>query len=119
MLTDERCHIRTLAARRIIKAREIGPGDNCVRRFVIPIVNIRATNNKDFIDWQACNVTPLTVLRHINSNQLLKMIQDDVPMNDWDFIKFPSHTKAIERIEKLVTEASRKRVGRRTGMDLS
>ncbi|GBN40926.1 hypothetical protein AVEN_195795-1 [Araneus ventricosus] len=39
------------------------------------------------------------------------MIQDDVPVDGWEFIKFLSHTKAVERIVKLVTEASRKRVG--------
>ncbi|GBM37225.1 hypothetical protein AVEN_14989-1 [Araneus ventricosus] len=111
MLTDERCHIRTLAARRIIKAREIFPDGNCVRRFVIPAVNFQATDYVDLIDWQACNVTPPTILRHISSQELLKMIQDDVPMDGWDFIKFPSHTQAIERIVKLITEASRKRVG--------
>ncbi|GBM34441.1 hypothetical protein AVEN_226854-1 [Araneus ventricosus] len=110
MLTDERGHIRTLAARRIIKAREIFPDGNCVRRFVIPAVNFRATDYVDLIDWQACNVTPPTVLRHISSHELLKMIQDDVPMDGWDFIKFPSHTQAVERIVKLITEASRKRV---------
>ncbi|GBN57651.1 hypothetical protein AVEN_52374-1 [Araneus ventricosus] len=81
MLTDERCHIRTLAARRIIKAREIGPDGNCVGRIVTPAVDIRATDNVDLIDWLACNVTPITVLRHISSHELLKMIQDDVPMN--------------------------------------
>ncbi|GBM96444.1 hypothetical protein AVEN_133807-1 [Araneus ventricosus] len=48
--TDERCHIRTLAARRIIKAREIGPEFNVVRRFVIPAVNFRATDYVDLID---------------------------------------------------------------------
>ncbi|GBN96867.1 hypothetical protein AVEN_266714-1 [Araneus ventricosus] len=111
MLTDERCHIRTLAARRIIKAREIFPDGNCVRRFVIPAVNFQATDYVDLIDWQACNVTPPTSLRHISSHELLKMIQDDVPMDGWDFIKFPSHTQAIERIVKLITEASRRRVG--------
>ncbi|GBM70798.1 hypothetical protein AVEN_127344-1 [Araneus ventricosus] len=111
MLTDERCHIRTLEDRRIIKAREIGPDDNCVRRFVIPAVNFRVIDYVDLIDWQACNDTPPTVLRHISSNEILKMIQDDVPMNVRDFIKFPSHTQAVERIVKLVTEASRKRVG--------
>ncbi|GBN97407.1 hypothetical protein AVEN_219435-1 [Araneus ventricosus] len=36
MVTHERCHIRTLAARQIIKAREIGTDGNCDRRFVIP-----------------------------------------------------------------------------------
>ncbi|GBL85049.1 hypothetical protein AVEN_221287-1 [Araneus ventricosus] len=92
MLTDERCHIRTLAGRRIIKARAIGLDGNWVRRFVIPAVNFRAKNYVDLIDWQACNATPPTVLRHISCHELLKMIQDDVPMDGWDFIKLPSHT---------------------------
>ncbi|GBL95623.1 hypothetical protein AVEN_24828-1 [Araneus ventricosus] len=90
---------------------EIGPEGNCVRRFVIPAVNFGAADYVDLIDWQAFYVTPPTVLRHIDFHELLKMIQDDVPMDGWDFIKFLSHTKAVERIVKLVTEASRKRVG--------
>ncbi|GBN10906.1 hypothetical protein AVEN_157611-1 [Araneus ventricosus] len=101
MLTDQRCHIRTLAA---------GPDGNCVRRFVIPAVNFRATDY-DHNDWEACNVTPPRVLKHISCHELLKMIQDDVPMDSWDFIKCPSDTQAFERIVKPVTEASRKRVG--------
>ncbi|GBL97193.1 hypothetical protein AVEN_144627-1 [Araneus ventricosus] len=75
MLTDERCHTRTLVARRIIKASEISPDGNCVRRFVIPAVNFRATDYVDLTDWQACNVTPPTALRHISCHELLKMIQ--------------------------------------------
>ncbi|GBM05648.1 hypothetical protein AVEN_121173-1 [Araneus ventricosus] len=43
MITNDRCYIRTLAARRIIKAREMGPGGNCVRRFVILAVKFGAT----------------------------------------------------------------------------
>ncbi|GBM26663.1 hypothetical protein AVEN_15468-2-1, partial [Araneus ventricosus] len=78
--------------------------------FVIPAVNFRATDYVDLYDWQDCNVTPPTVLRHISSHELLKMIQDEVPMDGRDFIKFPSHTQALERIVKLVTEAFRKRV---------
>ncbi|GBO30612.1 hypothetical protein AVEN_100209-1 [Araneus ventricosus] len=102
---------RTLTARRIIKAREIGPDGNCVRRFVIPAVNFRATDSVDLIDLQACNVTPPAALRHISSPEVLKMIQGDVPMDGWNFIKFPSHTQSVERIVKLITEASSKRVG--------
>ncbi|GBM19543.1 hypothetical protein AVEN_108011-1 [Araneus ventricosus] len=92
-------------------AREIGPDGNCVRRFVIPVINFRATVYVDLIDWKACNVTTPTGLRQINSHELLKMIQDNVRMDGWDFSKFSSHTQAVERIVKLVTEASRKRVG--------
>ncbi|GBM16351.1 hypothetical protein AVEN_28313-1 [Araneus ventricosus] len=106
-----RGHIRTLAARRIIKAMEIDPDGNCVRRFIIPVVNFRATDYVGLIDWQACNATLPTVLRHMSSHELLKMLQDDVPMDDRYLIKFPSHTQAVERIVKLVPKAPRKRVG--------
>ncbi|GBN64989.1 hypothetical protein AVEN_95363-1 [Araneus ventricosus] len=74
MLNDERYHIRTLAARRIIKARELGPDGNCVRRFVIPTVDFGATDNVDLIDWQAFYVTPPPVLRQNSSHELLKII---------------------------------------------
>ncbi|GBN24114.1 hypothetical protein AVEN_99929-1 [Araneus ventricosus] len=109
ILTVERCHIRTFGVRRIIKAKEISPDGNCVRRFVIPAVNFRARDYVDMIDWQAFYVTPPPVLRKISSHELLKMIQGYVPMDGWDFIKFPSHTQGVARIVKLVTEASRKR----------
>ncbi|GBO42300.1 hypothetical protein AVEN_240090-1, partial [Araneus ventricosus] len=89
---------------------EIGPEGNCVRRDAIPAVKFRSKDYVDVIDWEACYVTPPTVLRHISCHELLKMIQDDVPMDGWDFIKLPSHTQAVERIVKLLTEASRKRV---------
>ncbi|GBN30757.1 hypothetical protein AVEN_126502-1 [Araneus ventricosus] len=90
---------------------EIGPEGNCVRIFVIPAVNFGATDYTNLTDWKACNVTPPKALRQISFHELLKMIQDDVPMDGWDFIIFPSHTQAVERIVKLVTEASRKRDG--------
>ncbi|GBL80377.1 hypothetical protein AVEN_92284-1 [Araneus ventricosus] len=114
--TSENCNLSVFQVTpKVQKAakevREIGPDGNCVRRFVIPAVNFRGTDYVDLFDWQACNVTPSTVLKHISCHELLKMIQDDVPMDDWDFIKLPSHTQAVERIVKHVTEACRKRVG--------
>ncbi|GBM13963.1 hypothetical protein AVEN_152389-1 [Araneus ventricosus] len=73
---------------------EIDPGGNCLRGFIIPAVDFRATDYVGLIDWQPCNVTKPTVLRQISSHELLKMIQDDVPMDGRDLIKFPSHTQA-------------------------
>ncbi|GBM35613.1 hypothetical protein AVEN_71055-1 [Araneus ventricosus] len=110
-LTDERCHIRTLAARKIIKAREIRRDGNCVRRFDIPGVNFGATDYVDLIDWQACYVTLPPDLRQISFHELLKMIQKDVPMDGWDFIKLNLHKQAVERIGKFFIEACRKRIG--------
>ncbi|GBN21961.1 hypothetical protein AVEN_269451-1 [Araneus ventricosus] len=57
------------------------------------------------------DIATRTVLRHISSHELLKMIQDDVPIDGWDFIKFPSLTQAVERIVNLVTEAYKKIFG--------
>ncbi|GBL75525.1 hypothetical protein AVEN_216060-1, partial [Araneus ventricosus] len=48
--------------------------------------------------------------KQISTPKLLKMIKDVDAMDGWDFIKYLSHTQAVERIVKLVTEASRKRV---------
>ncbi|GBM61136.1 hypothetical protein AVEN_26737-1 [Araneus ventricosus] len=93
---------------------EITSDGNCVRRFVIPAVHFGATDYVDLIFWQAFYVTEPPVLRQISSHELLRMIQDDVPIDGWDFIKFPSQfslTQAVEKIVKLVTEAYRKRVG--------
>ncbi|GBL76756.1 hypothetical protein AVEN_53432-1 [Araneus ventricosus] len=93
------------------RCKEKGKDPCPLKKFIIPAINFRATDYIDLIDWQACNVTPPTVLRHISCHELLKMIQDDVPMDGRDFIKFSSHTQAVERIVKLATEVSRKRVG--------
>ncbi|GBL73492.1 hypothetical protein AVEN_142660-1 [Araneus ventricosus] len=78
--------------------------------FVITVVNFGATDYVDLIDWQAFYVTPPPVLRQISSHELLKMIQNDVPMDGWYLIKFPSHTQALERIVKLVTICVQKRL---------
>ncbi|GBL74497.1 hypothetical protein AVEN_235433-1 [Araneus ventricosus] len=86
---------------------EIGQEDYCVRGFLIPAVNFRATDYVDLFDWQAFHVTPLPVLRQISSLELLNMIQDDVPMAGWDFLLL----NFLHILVKLVTEASRKRVG--------
>ncbi|GBN71583.1 hypothetical protein AVEN_108707-1 [Araneus ventricosus] len=114
-----RVQIWHLSSVNIAKSMFLEPQRNCVRKFVIPAVNFGAADCVDLIDLQACNVTPPGVLIHINSHEVLKMTQDDVPMDGWDFIKFPSHTQTVERIVILVTEASRKKeLDRRTEMDL-
>ncbi|GBM14877.1 hypothetical protein AVEN_28601-1 [Araneus ventricosus] len=74
------------------RQEKLAPDGNCVRRFIIPSVNLGDKDYVDLTDWQDCYVTPPAVLRQISSHELLKTIQDDVPMVGWDFIIFPSHT---------------------------
>ncbi|GBN63164.1 hypothetical protein AVEN_164493-1 [Araneus ventricosus] len=98
LLTDERCHTRTLADRRIIESREIGLDDNCVRRFIIPAVNFRATDYVVLTDWQTCNVTPPPVLRHVSSHELLNVIQEDVPMEAGNLLNFLQTRKQLSEL---------------------
>lgn len=81
MLTDERAHIRTLAFRRVIKAREVeatGEADG-VRKFSIPNLNFEAQDYIDMIDWQTIQVTPPPVLNDTTTEDLQAMLQADVP----------------------------------------
>lgn len=69
-----------------------------------------ATDYVGLIDWQVCYVTSLSVFTEICSQEFLKKIQDGMPMIRWNFIKFSFHIQVFERIAKLFTAASLKRV---------
>ncbi|GBN97390.1 hypothetical protein AVEN_227972-1 [Araneus ventricosus] len=69
MLTDERFHIRKLAARRIYQRQGKLAQMEIVCRFVIPAVNFGATDYVDHIDWQVCYVTSPSVLKKISSHE--------------------------------------------------
>lgn len=71
--------------------------------FVISLVNLLATDYVGLTNWQKCY---LTVLREISSHELVKMTQDGMLMDCWDFIKFSSSTLAVDRIVKLAIVAS-------------
>lgn len=108
MLTDEQKHIRELAARRILKARDslatrrqpVQP-----RIFEVPVVNFEATSYIDVIDWQENNNFDPPILRSF-SNEDLKKIVASKGDEGLIFIRLPCHTQAVERTVKLVTEAS-------------
>lgn len=101
MLFDDRYHIRELALRSIIKARE-AESTTKHRIFKPPKINFSATDYTDIIVWNECRVTAPPVLRHISNDDLQIMAKD----KNLNIVDFPCHTQSVERCVKLVTEAS-------------
>ncbi|ESO05609.1 hypothetical protein HELRODRAFT_171263 [Helobdella robusta] len=104
MLADEQKHIRELALRRILKCRANDATLNTVRVFKVPKLNFDAINYYDMIDWHATEITEPPLTKDITTEALEQMIMD-IP-NNIEFLKLPCHTQAVERMIKLVTEAS-------------
>lgn len=103
MITDSRKHIRELAARRILKARQVNK-NSVSRMFEVPKVNLNALSYIDLIDWQQ-NIYEPPILINISDEQLQDLIEngEDAVL---EFMRLPCHTQAVERSVKVVTEAA-------------
>lgn len=103
MLSDEQKHVRELAARRILKARE--PSESLqLRVFEVPKINVNASSYIDLIDWQQSYSQP-PILTNVPDETLHSLVEsggDDEVL----FLRLPCHTQAVERAVKTVTEAS-------------
>ena len=109
VIHDEKPAIRELAWRRIKKARKTTKG-KVVRHFINPTVNFEAIDYTDLVDWQQCIVTEPLVTRGLPEDKNEECIEYKcAPPIVMD--KFPCHTQAVERMVKLVTEASSTVVG--------
>ncbi|KAF2878804.1 hypothetical protein ILUMI_27367 [Ignelater luminosus] len=101
MLFDDRDHIRELALRRIVKARE-AESSTKRRIFEPPNINFSARDYTEIIVWHECQVTPPLVLRHISDEDLQVMAKD----KSLEIVDFSCHIQSVKRCVKLVTEAS-------------
>lgn len=113
MLTDEDAEIRKLAVQRILESRqEIGYyTENTVRKFKVPPINFEAENYTEMIDWTAIEISPPPVFDYFEETELQEMLDaNEIPFL-WEFTNFPCHTQAVERLVKLVTQASSKVFG--------
>lgn len=110
MVTDDRDHIKQLALRRILKARQEQKTD--VRKFHIPKLNFDSADYVDLINWLEADVTAPPLLSDIPLCEISSRIFDNnetlLPI-----IQVPCHTQAVERHVKLVTEASQSVCGER------
>ena len=109
LLTDKRKNIRELALRRILKARTIH--NDGIRKFKIPVINFDANDYVDLISWHNCEIIEPPMIQQFEEDELRHLVEitsencteTDLPIK---FSQFPCHTQAVERMVKLVTEAS-------------
>ena len=103
MLHDERAHIRELGCRRIQKARS-SENPQAVRQFAVPPINLDATDYYDIICWfnGSTDIASPPVLRDIVTGVIAQLPRS---------FSFPCHTQPVERMIRVVTEASLQVVG--------
>ena len=103
MITDERKHIRELGLRRILKARSNPVAG--IRKFTIPDLNFNSSDYIELIDWHTTAITEPPLIVDVSDAVVADLVKSgDSPIVD--FPRFPSHTQAVERCVKLVTQAS-------------
>jgi hypothetical protein len=105
MIQDEVPRIRELAWRRIKKARNARQGENTYRIFQLPELNFDCTDYISIIDWKnsQTQVTEPPLTMGLTDEEIDSFISSKTIFN---FSNYPSHTQAVERHIKLVTEAS-------------
>jgi len=103
MITDEQELIKQLGLRRLLKARKQQPRG--IRKFAIPPINFNAESYVELINWMDLTITAPPLLSKIPVDEISGRIfganHDLLP-----FVRVPCHTQAVERVVKLVTEAS-------------
>jgi hypothetical protein len=116
MLADHRPYVRSLAIRRILKAR-----DNHIpqRQFRVPKLKFSAESYEDMIFWSNQNLTEPPLTKCLTTATLKAHLTDNDGLTPpLTFPKFPCHTQSVERCVKLVTEVSLRTCGhlRRHGL---
>ena len=104
MLHDSRKHIRELALKRIMVARNQQEPSSDPREFKVPKLNFHARDYTDMIDFQDCPKHEPPLTKRLTVAELEAVVED----KSTSIIskRYPCHTQALERPVKLVTEAS-------------
>ncbi|GBM24353.1 hypothetical protein AVEN_202336-1 [Araneus ventricosus] len=111
MLHDSRKHIRELAVRPILGAREKKTKNSgSLRLLKLPKLNFEAVDYIDLIDWSNCVVTEPPLTMHIKDKDLKEMCKEEqFPV--LTFEEFLCHTQSVERCVKLISEDAMKVCG--------
>ena len=104
MIGDEKPYIRELGWRRIKTARAMVSSPN-VRHFNMPKLNPDCNNYSEIINWEETTITEPPMTMKFSDNDLEDFI---VNKKLFDTEKYPLHTQAVERVIKVVSEASSK-----------
>lgn len=110
MIMDKNPQIRELGYRRILKSRNEPLAEGFVRDFIIPSINFSANDYTELIDWSTCKLTPPPLLSKMSTEHIASLLKEKV-LPEFNYLKFPCHTQAVERCVKLVTESAEKVCG--------
>ena len=102
MLQDKSQFIREMGWRRVKKARSSST-DKKVRKFDIPMINFDAKEYTELINWQDTPVTEPPITKELTDEQVEYYMRSG---DKFQFDDYPCHTQAVERVIKLVTDAS-------------
>ena len=103
MINDDQKHVRELGWRRILKARTLAR--SAIRSFEIPELNFNSSTFIDMIKWQNTGITEPPLTKNMSQEEITKLIQTGGMLSS-HYKDIPCHTQAVERLIKLVTEAS-------------
>ena len=103
MIHDKRAHVQELGLRRIMKARS--SENTPLRQFIVPPVNFGATDYFDLICWFDAStvITSPPILRDVTTDHIAQQLAS-LPY-------FRCHTQSVERMLRVITEASAQVVG--------
>ena len=103
MLADSRKQVRELGLQTVFKCRIVVKLDNSIRKLKIPMINFNADNYMELIDWNSSTIIEPPLMTSVSDNELNQIILD-VP-EEMHILRCLSHSQAVERCVKLVTEA--------------
>ena len=98
--------MRKVGIRRILKARELNQNKTDIRKLKVPEVNLDASDYSDLITWQDVQLTEPPILSSVPTLTLRELVNKLVTPKS-HIPKFKCHTQPVERVVKMVTEASK------------
>ena len=111
-MTDVNLNVRKSALEKILLAREEAFNNKKLKpRCKLPDINFSAENYYEMIDWTKNTFISPPILKNITNQELIYNLSSTEVFTDWSFCEYPCHTVAVERMVKLVTEASKKVCG--------
>ena len=107
MVMDSEMSVREKAVEMILDCRNGTDEDDegQLREFIIPTFNFSATDYTNLIDFDNCRVTEPPILSSIEADELKSLVFENQNKLK-ESLKLPCHTQAVERMVKIVTEAS-------------
>lgn len=108
MAFDEDVDFRRDAIKKILAARNNPRQER--RQFKVPKINFEADHYTQIINWDVVDITEPPLLKNLTDVELHSLVESP------DLVeklcpKYPCHTQSVERLVKLVTEASAKVYG--------